>query len=685
MSKVSIIIPGRCEKYFQQTIDSCLDNAVEDIEVIAVVDGYTPDPPLVARDERVKIIQLEKSIGQRAGYNLGVRESTGKYLMKLDAHAMVSPGFDVELKSHCPPSAIVLPTMKRLNPHEWKVKNGKTWFMYIGLDLYTHYWKEYGRRKEADTEYPEVMTGQGSCWFISREWNDYIGLLDENVGSWGNVGIEISLRTWLCGGTQIVNKKAWQAHWFRRDDGGFTYPMDGRKVAKAHKYTRENYYFKDDAFEKQIRPFRWLIEKFAPVPQWEIYLADGYEVPRAIIYYTDHHLDEGLARACMKNLKKVAANIPIISVSQRPLNFGKNVCVGEKPRCNKSIYEQILVGLEAAKEGSVIYLCEHDVAYNSTHFVHVPEVKDRLDYNQNRYYWAPGQNEYLPARGKWPLSQLVAYREFLIEKVKESIAMENPTSEMYRCRTHRFNSEKPNIDIRHGMNFSKDGRWKKEYYAGKSNITIDNIGHWGSVRHFVKKLGWNKEDSNPSQIARLLRKHYDLKIFRPAPIRVTGFKRENDLPELFNMLGLKKGAEIGVDQGHFSEVLCKNINDIDLMSIDSWAKKTSKASYEIAVEVLSNYNVKIIKEPSVTASLSVPDNSLDFVYIDANHTFDHCMEDLIMWSRKVKKGGIISGHDYDRSHRKGVVPAVDVYTKYHNVFEWFLTDDKYSSFFWVKE
>ena len=82
--------------------------------------------------------------------------------------------------------------------------------------------------RAAQAEYPEVMTGQGSCWFTTREWNDYIGLLDEGVGSWGNVGIEVSLRTWLCGGTQIVNKKAWQAHWFRKDEGGFPYPMDGR-------------------------------------------------------------------------------------------------------------------------------------------------------------------------------------------------------------------------------------------------------------------------------------------------------------------------------------------------------------------------------------------------------------------------------------------------------------------------
>jgi len=115
MDKVSVIIPGRNEVYFQPTIDSCLESAREDIEVIAIVDGYVPNPPLIARDSRVKIIQLETSIGQRAGYNLGVQKSTGKYVMKIDAHAKLSPGFDVALKSHCPDNTVVLPEMRRLD------------------------------------------------------------------------------------------------------------------------------------------------------------------------------------------------------------------------------------------------------------------------------------------------------------------------------------------------------------------------------------------------------------------------------------------------------------------------------------------------------------------------------------------------------------------------------------------
>lgn len=685
--RVSVIIPGRCEPYFQQTIDSALERAVGDIEVVAIVDGPGQEPPVKSDDPRVKIIELDKSVGQRGGYNLGVRESTGEFVMKIDAHALVSPGYDEALKAHCQDKMVVLPEMRRLDVHKWKDKpRGKTHFMYFGLDLYCHYWRGYRKRPAAKAEFPEVMTGQGSCWFTTREWSDHIGLLDEGVGSWGNVGIEISLRTWLCGGSQIVNKRVWQAHWFRKDEGGFTYPMDGRKVAKAHKYTRENYYFKDDAFEHQTRPFSWLLYKFAPVPGWEAYLADEYKVPRAIVYYTDHHIDDALASAVRKNLKKVAGPIPIISVSQRPLNFGRNINVGPKPRSNRSIYEQILAGATAAGPESVIYLCEHDVFYSPSHFAHVPDIKGRIEYNQNRYYWAPGQSKYLDARGKWPLSQLVAYREYLIQQVARALdESEQPSTELYRgVRTHRYESERPNVDVRHGKNFSQDGQWKRDYYQGVSRLTTTNIGHWGSPGHFLKKVSWNPQPEMLSLLCRLLREHYGLERFLPAPMRVKDLHR-GDVAKLFNLMGLTKGAEIGVAGGIHSEILCQEIKNCELLCVDTWDTSWSKKLERPAHKRLEPYNATLVKRSSMEAARDVLDESLDFVYIDAAHDFDNVMMDLIVWSGKVRSGGIVSGHDYDRPHRKGVVPAVDTYTRMHRVQEWFLTDQKReASFMWMK-
>jgi glycosyltransferase involved in cell wall biosynthesis len=645
-------------------------------------------------DPRVKILVLDKSIGQRAGYNLGVRESSGEFVMKIDAHALMSPGYDEALKAHCPPQTVVLPEMRRLDVHKWEFKNrGYTWFMFFGLDMYCHYWRPYRKRPEAQGDYPEVMTGQGSCWFTRRDWNDHIGLLDEGVGSWGNVGIEISLRTWLCGGSQIVNKQAWQAHWFRKDEGGFTYPMDGRQVAKAHKYTRENYYYNDNAFENQTRPFGWLIRKFAPVPGWEAYLVDEYKSPRVIIYYTDSQLEPRLASAVRKQLRKAAGPIPIISVSQEPLDFGVNINVGPKLKTYQSLYEQLLVGLTAAPEGSICYLCEHDVFYHPSHFAQIPKRDTHAYFNRNRYHYTLGAKSFLPARGKRALSQCVARREMLIDHCKERLALwEAGEPNRMKIRFFNFSSERPNVDIRHGDNLTPDGDYKRKYRRGiKQEGEACNLPGWGSPGHFGKKTGYKEVIAPGSQqdAALYLHRKWARRLPQPTPIRCPKFKR-NGLAGIFRACGYTKGAEIGVRQGVFSEHLCKTIPGLELLCVDLWdayyhfTGESGATHYEQAQERLAPYKATLVRATSTDAARDVEDGSLDFVYIDADHRFDYVMEDIITWARKVRVGGIISGHDYYRFRNAGVVPAVDVYTHCHYVGEWFITDEKEASFFWVK-
>jgi hypothetical protein len=93
----------------------------------------------------------------------------------------------------------------------------------------------------------------------------------------------------------------------------------------------------------------------------------------------------------------------------------------------------------------------------------------------------------------------------------------------------------------------------------------------------------------------------------------------------------------------------------------------------------------LLRMTSMDAVRYVRDGSLDFVYIDGDHRFDYVMSDLIWWAQKVRYGGIISGHDYYRFRKAGVVPAVDAYTRQHGVAAWFLTDERTPSFFWVRE
>jgi cephalosporin hydroxylase len=85
------------------------------------------------------------------------------------------------------------------------------------------------------------------------------------------------------------------------------------------------------------------------------------------------------------------------------------------------------------------------------------------------------------------------------------------------------------------------------------------------------------------------------------------------------------------------------------------------------------------------AAALVPDGSLDFVYIDAEHTYEGCLADLRLWSPKVRRGGIVSGDDYRFVNPKrprrwspsfaGVDKAVEEFVVERGITEWFYTAD----------
>ena len=85
------------------------------------------------------------------------------------------------------------------------------------------------------------------------------------------------------------------------------------------------------------------------------------------------------------------------------------------------------------------------------------------------------------------------------------------------------------------------------------------------------------------------------------------------------------------------------------------------------------------------------DGTFDFVYLDGNHDFVNIANDIVEWEKKVRVGGVVSGHDYRRHkpHRKyrcHVYEVVHAYTKAHRILTWFIVvGDRSPSWFWVKE
>jgi len=178
--------------------------------------------------------------------------------------------------------------------------------------------------------------------------------------------------------------------------------------------------------------------------------------------------------------------------------------------------------------------------------------------------------------------------------------------------------------------------------------------------------------------------------------KIKKFKRR-DLAKLFKEKGFTKGAEIGVRTGKFSQVLCEENPQLHLLSVDPFdlvfddirshkiGIKGQKKFFKDATEKLKNYNCTIIKKESLQAVQDIPYESLDFVYIDGSHQFDYVMCDIIEWAKRVRKGGIVSGHDYFKFRNAEVVDAVDIYTKIHKIKNGFLTDEKTPSWWWIKK
>lgn len=145
------------------------------------------------------------------------------------------------------------------------------------------------------------------------------------------------------------------------------------------------------------------------------------------------------------------------------------------------------------------------------------------------------------------------------------------------------------------------------------------------------------------------------------------------------MNGYRYGAELGVSHGRFTTFLCSHIPDMKMIAVDLWDEQPQNEGRGPGAETflrkdgwyhsekLENLKkhcarqfpgrVDIRQQHSVEAAKGVKDDSLDFVFIDADHTYEGALADILAWTPKVRKGGTIAGHDYNDKW-PGVIQAV---------------------------
>lgn len=252
-----------------------------------------------------------------------------------------------------------------------------------------------------------------------------------------------------------------------------------------------------------------------------------------VIYITNNILDETIDGVCKKNILEATEGLRLISVSQKPIDFGENICVGELPTSSLSINMQMMEGLKRVKT-DYIAIAEHDCLYNKEHFNFIPPKKDVFYYNENCWvlqYYSGYRPEYNGMFSTFPKrkanSQLICSTDIMIKATQDRIDMMSDPVWLNRYplgrigeaglmtekqvnrlaigskvahikkqlleyidkyKAENFKTIIPNLDIRHQSNLTKNRRG--------FNRTFD-LPYWGTIDNIFEKYGFKY--NNPSQ------------------------------------------------------------------------------------------------------------------------------------------------------------------------------------------
>lgn len=220
----------------------------------------------------------------------------------------------------------------------------------------------------------------------------------------------------------------------------------------------------------------------------------------SIVYYTANFAPESFVSKIRKNLLEAKGDIPLISVSQKPIDFGHNICVGEIGRHHLNIYKQALIGAKVATT-KYIAMAEDDVLYHPSHFELRPDP-GKFGYNLNYwglYTWTVPLFSY---RNRRNFHTLICERELFIEAMEERFNKWPDESKIDIAHwaepgryegaghlgvtvrvTEDFYSDYPNVVFSHpeAMQYLTLGKKKR-----MGDVKAVEIPHWGRAEEVLK-------------------------------------------------------------------------------------------------------------------------------------------------------------------------------------------------------
>lgn len=209
-----------------------------------------------------------------------------------------------------------------------------------------------------------------------------------------------------------------------------------------------------------------------------------------IIYYTSNREDPEFERKVQETLLKNSGGLPIISVSQKPVKLGINICVGDVGVSGFNMFRQVQIACQAAKTNFVIS-AEADCLYPPDYFKFIPPRED-MAYRDSNLYVMPDKRAYFFFKKEGATHAQIVGRKFYL-KVLRALFVNAPE---WNLEEKNFPKERwHRADI-----FDEIAYWKSKnpvfqikthkgmrYYTHSDRTPIYKLPYWGEGRTVKKK------------------------------------------------------------------------------------------------------------------------------------------------------------------------------------------------------
>ena len=202
-----------------------------------------------------------------------------------------------------------------------------------------------------------------------------------------------------------------------------------------------------------------------------------------ILYYSSNREKPDFEKRIINSLLEVSGDLPIISVTQQPLNLGHNICVGDVGASGFNLFRQILIGLKEVKTKFVVS-AEADSIYPAGYFNYTP-ARDDVCYRATKIYIMPDARDYFFHKAEGTTVGQIVGRDFYLDTLEKlffgapewSVAEKNfPKERLHQedifTSVERFSPPAPIISFKTHRGL--------RYYTHSERTPILELPYWGS-------------------------------------------------------------------------------------------------------------------------------------------------------------------------------------------------------------